>query len=192
PTACADLPETFSKFRKLVEPLTESFPVQSVSTLPPPPQVVQALFEQSAILDHSSVENALFSGGEKAGMAHLKRYFSGGMASTYKQTRNALDDFPASTKFSPWLALGCVSPRQIMSALREYEAEFGANDSTYWIGFELLWREFFFWHARKHGARLFAFSGVQRKSPATSFYPERFQKWCAGNTPYPIVNACMK
>jgi deoxyribodipyrimidine photo-lyase len=25
----------------------------------------------------------------------------------------------------------------------------------------------------------------------TSFYPERFQKWIHGSTPYPLVNACM-
>jgi deoxyribodipyrimidine photo-lyase len=39
---------------------------------------------------------------------------------------------------------------------------------------------------------LFNVSGIKTSKPKTSFYPERFQKWCNGNTPYPIVNACMK
>ena len=79
-----------------------------------------------------------------------------------------------------------------MAALREYEVRFGESESSYWISFELLWREYFFWYALKHGKRLFAFAGLSGKSPKTSFYSERFQKWCSGNTPYPIVNACMK
>jgi deoxyribodipyrimidine photo-lyase len=26
----------------------------------------------------------------------------------------------------------------------------------------------------------------------SAFYPERFEKWCQGTTPYPLVNACMR
>jgi deoxyribodipyrimidine photo-lyase len=44
----------------------------------------------------------------------------------------------------------------------------------------------------KYATRLFAFSGISNRRPNTSFYPQRFKKWCAGTTPYPIVNACMK
>jgi deoxyribodipyrimidine photo-lyase len=35
-----------------------------------------------------------------------------------------------SSKFSAWLALGCISPRFIYRELQKYEIEFGANDST--------------------------------------------------------------
>ena len=44
----------------------------------------------------------------------------------------------------------------------------------------------------RHEKRLFAFQGIKQQKPLTSFYPERFRKWCSGNTPYPLVNACMK
>ncbi|SOB77068.1 DNA photolyase [Marinobacter sp. LV10R510-11A] len=37
------------------------------------------------------------------------------------------------------------------------------NESTYWLWFELLWREYFYWYAMKHGADLFRRKGVQRK-----------------------------
>jgi deoxyribodipyrimidine photo-lyase len=76
--------------------------------------------------------------------------------------------------------------------LHTYEHHRGANDSTYWIYFELLWREYYQFYAHRHGKKLFSFSGLKLAKPATSFYPERFQKWCNGNTPYPIVNAFMK
>ena len=113
-------------------------------------------------------------------------------ASSYKDTRNGLDGMDYSTKFSPWLANGSLSVRQLVHSLRNYERSVGANDSTYWIYFELLWREYYQFYAHRHGKRLFDLSGIKTSKPATSFYPERFQKWCHGNTPYPIVNACMK
>jgi deoxyribodipyrimidine photo-lyase len=97
-----------------------------------------------------------------------------------------------STKFSPWLAQGCLSARRIIHRLNQYEDEVVSNDSTYWIYFELLWREYFQWYAEKYGEQMIAFSGIKDRSPNTSFYPERFQKWCQGTTPYPIVNACMR
>lgn len=48
-----------------------------------------------------------------------------------------------SSKFSAWLALGCLSPREIYVELKKYEEQFGANESTYWLIFELLWRDYF-------------------------------------------------
>ena len=38
---------------------------------------------------------------------------------------------------------------------------------------------------------MYHFKGLVESAPLTSFYPERFKKWCLGNTPYPLVNACM-
>ena len=133
----------------------------------------------------------LFEGGEQAGQKHLKDYFSSNSPSTYKETRNALDDWPSSTKFSPWLANGSISAKHVWHTVIEYENTHGANDSTYWIKFELLWREYFQWQAKAIGNKLFWFSGTPGKKPLTSFYPERFNKWCKGQTPYPIVNAAM-
>ena len=113
------------------------------------------------------------------------------LPSTYKQVRNALDGWDNSTKFSPWLANGSISVKQILSALRYYEHDVKASESTYWIQFELLWREYFQWLAHAHQAKLFIRSGIRQKKVLTTFYPERFQRWCQGNTPCPIVNACM-
>ncbi len=61
--------------------------------------------------------------------------------------------------------------------LKRYEAHYGANDSTYWIYFELLWREYFYWYARRYGRQLFHFGGIRNQTPLTSFYAHRFQQW---------------
>jgi deoxyribodipyrimidine photo-lyase len=188
PFELGELPDSFSKFRRKAEKLQIDSPLSPPNHLPPPitdplpwPQLVQA-----------SQAQTLFKGGEIAGVRHMETYFQSDLPSTYKQTRNGLDGMDYSTKFSPWLAQGCLSACRIIHRLNQYQDQVVSNDSTYWIYFELLWREYFQWYAEKYGEQMIAFSGIKDRSPNTSFYPERFQKWCQGTTPYPIVNACMR
>lgn len=79
-----------------------------------------------------------------------------------------------------------------MWALRQYENQHGANESTYWIFFELLWREYFFWYARAHGRSLFTLNGL-RHQVAYSIRQDaqRLAAWQNGQTEFPLVNACM-
>lgn len=133
-----------------------------------------------------------FVGGESAALTHLSHYlFEWRAASTYKETRNALDSWQDSTKFSPWLAHGALSVREVVRQVTHYEQTVEKNESTYWIYFELLWREFFYWLQKKYDARYFSFSGIQGKTPNTSHDEEVFESWCNGQTGYPIVDACM-
>ncbi len=53
-------------------------------------------------------------GGESAALARMQHYLWDTRAiSEYFQTRNGMLGPDYSTKFSPWLALGCLSPRTI-------------------------------------------------------------------------------
>ena len=196
-------PTSFSKFRKLAESsdltalLDHSKPTPTALPLPFPIQLCRehqfSLHTHIQTLDNSPV---LFNGGERLGRLQLEQYFSSTAPSNYKNTRNALgfqqDDWLLTTKFSPWLANGTVSVRRIIQYIQQYERRYGANESTYWIVFELLWREYFQWYAHEHGARMFHQQGIQSKTLLLTFYPQRFQQWCQGNTPWPLVNACMK
>ncbi|MGB0458449.1 MAG: DASH family cryptochrome [Porticoccaceae bacterium] len=190
PFELSQLPSSFSKFRRKTEKLEVQPPQRGVNTLPSA-MIDPVLWPKTYLLSESN-DQVDFAGGETAANSHLDNYFNSSLASVYKETRNGLDGMDYSTKFSPWLALGCISVRRIIQRLKHYESEIIANDSTYWIYFELLWREYFQWYAEHHGAKMTAFSGIKERAPTTSFYPERFQKWCQGTTPYPIVNACMK
>lgn len=101
-----------------------------------------------------------------------------------------------STKFSPWLAAGCLSPRIIADQIKKYEGQEGANKSTYWIVFELLWRDFFSFYARKHGSRIFAETGVSRKKGVVwrkgPGAEAAFKAWMEGKTGKPLVDANMR
>ena len=101
---------------------------------------------------------------ESAAEKHLKNYFAGDFALTYKLTRNQpmnwSPDEHFSTKFSPWLACGAISAPMIYAELKRFEAERGANDSTYWIWFELLWRDYFRFLHLQHGKKLYIKQGL--------------------------------
>ena len=192
PFSLENLPQSFTKFRKKVESLDILPPIPQLNRLPPMPNAWN--HDNDFIpIEETSIQQKIeqFHGGELSALAHCVRYFSSRRASQYKHTRNALEVFEDSTKFSPWLANGCISARTIYAILKEYEANHGENESTYWIYFELLWREYFYWYARRYGSRLFVFSGISERVPLTSFYAHRFQQWKKGETPFPIVNACM-
>ncbi len=135
-----------------------------------------------------------FKGGETEGLKRLNYYlWDKNLIQNYKGTRNEMVGSDYSTKFSAWLSMGCLSPRQIYWEVNRYEQEAAANESTYWLIFELLWRDYFHFIALKFGIRLFKRSGikhdlVKRWKKNKDF----FNKWVNGMTGVPIVDACMR
>lgn len=61
----------------------------------------------------------------------------------YFNTRNGMLGGDYSTKFAPWLAHGCLSPRTIYAEIQRYQQQRTKNKSTYWVIFELIWRDFY-------------------------------------------------
>lgn len=195
PFEFSKVPSSFTKFRKLVEHLDVNDGETVISALPP--AVRPASTSTISLFSSPNDESAVISdylGGEDAGLAHLENYFSHDYAFNYKQTRNAFDGIENSTKFSPWLALGRVSPKTIYRQLKQFEAKHGSNDSTYWIYFELLWREYFYWKCLSLGSSLFGETSNHEldSSNSSAMSNLNFAKWKSGNTNYPIVDACMR
>ena len=186
---------SYSKFRALAERTDTLLPVAAPASLPPLPAGISFTELRKAEIPDLSGYSPLepfFEGGETAAKRHLKSYFGSTHASSYKKTRNELDGWDTSSKLSPWLNSGSLSTRRALSHLRSYEQATRANDSTYWLYIELLWREYFQWIAVQIGHKLFSLRGISSCGGFKCFYPERFEKWCQGTTPYPLVNACMK
>ncbi|GAM56702.1 cryptochrome [Vibrio ishigakensis] len=183
------LPKTFTQFRKRVENLAVVRPLPSPDALP---QHIDLAIPRVCML--SEVNASIFyhfNGGEAQAKAHLESYFDSQRPQTYKLVRNELDGWDNSTKMSPWLAQGNLSPRQVWYEVNNHEAHHGENDSTYWIKFELLWREFFHWYAHWHGRDLFKSSGLKENERDWGQDERVFENWCSGNTGYDIVDACM-
>ena len=133
-------------------------------------------------------------GGERAALAHLQRYCRRGLPHSYKSTRNGLMGLDYSSKWSPWLATGALSPRQAWAAIRAFADEHGGNDGTYWLWFELLWRDHFRWLHLKHGRALYRARGLARTPPEPSARAsdQAFARWCQGRTGQPFIDAGMR
>lgn len=194
-----DIPELFTTFRKQVEKSS------TVYEIFPQPQKLRALPDidrgEIPTLKELGLETPEpdpravipFKGGETAGFARLAHYFwQQDHLKAYKETRNGMLGMDYSSKFSPWLALGCLSPRYIYWQIQDYESQRVRNDSTYWLVFELLWRDYFRLICLKHGDRIFYRSGLQGVSIAWKEDWERFHVWREGKTGFPLVDANMQ
>lgn len=83
-------------------------------------------------------------GGERAALARLQHYlWDTDLIAQYFDIRNGMLGADYSTKLAPWLAAGCLSPRTVYHEVKKYEQQRTANKSTYWVIFELIWRDFF-------------------------------------------------
>ncbi|MCU0354101.1 MAG: DASH family cryptochrome [Cytophagales bacterium] len=200
PFPLKNLPEIFTDFRKQ----TERY-VQVRAEFPAPEKIrVPALLPDTPVPSVNDFglprpvpdERAVltFVGGETEGLERLKYYlWETDLLRHYKETRNGLLGGDFSSKLAPWLATGCVSPRRIYQEVKRYERERVKNDSTYWLVFELLWRDYFRFVARKHGNALFKAGGIRNAAVQESqlFGSETFERWRNGQTGVPFVDANM-
>ncbi len=202
PCPVEQLPQVFSQFRDQVEArLTVFQPHPLPIQVPPVPDGAEALqqelpsLSQLGLGEPSSVPASAFpfAGGEMSALSRLRDYLwtSQGVR-TYKETRNGLIGSEYSSKFSPWLAHGCLSVRRIAAELRRHEAQYGRNDSTHELWFELLRRDFFRWTLLRHGSALFKADGLKATRGSPTQVDQRFSDWCQGNTGMPMVDANMR
>jgi len=133
-----------------------------------------------------------FSGGETEALKRIDAYFfETKKVAFYKKTRNGLVGTDYSTKFSAWLANGSISAKTIYYKIKEFEAEFGANQSTYWVIFELIWRDYFKYISLKYDTKIFKISGILDKEYQWYNYQKDINKWIHGETKDDFVNANM-
>ncbi|WP_447553483.1 DASH family cryptochrome [Vreelandella sp. EE22] len=188
-----DMPASFSAFRQRVEkqwafkgaanaPITlPGWPEDASRGFPP----LKTVSEESAFWQPDERQGFNFVGGESAAHDRLYHYlWQLNGAESYKKTRNGLLGANFSTRFSPWLANGCLSARQVYKEVKAWEEANGANESSQWIVFELLWRDYFHRNAQVEGAGLFG-------SDALPTPCEKFNLWREARTGVPFIDAAM-
>ncbi|MFN3194070.1 MAG: DASH family cryptochrome [Aureliella sp.] len=206
PFAVQDLPETFSQFRKEVEsdflvarPVDVEFdpdcsPVQASLPISEGARAIEDL-SVFAKLDCTHDRRAAleFQGGENQAWKRLQFYiWDKDLLRSYKITRNGMLGGDYSSKLSPWLAHGCISPRQIYAEVQRYESERVANESTYWLTFELLWRDYFAFIVAKHGPKVFQVGGLRQQRLPWNREWDSFNRWREGQTGFPLIDANMR
>lgn len=195
-----NLPDIFTAFRKKVEANSSVRPLYPTPTALQLPEGVQSGTLPTLAdlgcepLPPTDPRNyALLRGGETAALLRLKHYtWETNLIAMYKETRNGLLGTDYSSKFSPWLANGSLSPRQIYHTIQQYETERTANESTYWMIFELIWRDYFRFVAMRYGNAIFKFNGIMQRPVSKHLEWQQFERWKTGNTGIPFVDANMR
>ncbi|MFA1611993.1 DASH family cryptochrome [Halobellus rubicundus] len=210
PTPYTAISDTYTDFREAVEAESRVRAPRPRPSLPPLPtdddptisdplspgelpsvaEFVEGEIEASERDDRAALD---FRGGEDAALDRLSAYlWDGDRLREYRETRNGLVGADYSSKLSPWLNEGCLSPRRVHAAVEAYERERVANDSTYWLLFELRWRDFFQFQVLKHGGQFFAPGGLRRRDVEWRWDEDDFERWAAGETGVPFVDASMR
>mmetsp|Transcript_86454 Transcript_86454/g.252989 ORF Transcript_86454/g.252989 Transcript_86454/m.252989 type:complete len:681 (+) Transcript_86454:46-2088(+) len=89
------------------------------------------------------------------------------------------------TRVSHYLAVGCISAREIFARAAECPNFNG-------VAHRLLWREWHRLNAIRHGRRLFWLQGPGWVERPWSSQPELAEAWRQGRTGVPYVDACMR
>ena len=199
PFSIQQTPELYTNFRKQVEKKSEiNEALPAPTKLPPLPEIdagEMPTLEDFGLSTPEFDERGVlrFKGGETEAIKRLQDYFwQQDCLRKYKETRNGMLGANYSSKFSAWLANGCISPRYINDRVIEYEAERVKNNSTYWLIFELIWRDFFRFIVAKHGNKVFRVEGMQGVDIPWKQDWQRFDLWREGKTGYPLVDANMR
>jgi deoxyribodipyrimidine photo-lyase len=196
PFPIKDIPDSFAVFKKKVERDSNVRPCIGTPETIYVPNIIDAgelpnlqeLGLQEPVDDPRS--NNVFTGGETAALNQLKLFFSNsGLVNTSKSGRNTSAN-DHSSKLSPWIALGCVSLRQVYWEVIKHQHS-NSNQFNLLI-LDLLWRDFFRFMFKKHGQKFIAAKNNEGNTPLLAEDQEElFESWANGETGVPLVDAIM-
>jgi len=194
----SNIPNVFTAFRKKLEKYVDILPEVSVQKLGTENKIENTTtipsLKDLGFDDFKTPHKTAFpfKGGETEALKRLNYYlFESKKVGFYKKTRNGLVGKDYSTKFSPWLANGSLSAKTIYYQVKKYEQEFGKNQSTYWVIFELIWRDYFKYISLKYGNDIFKIGGILHRDYQWKSDEETIKKWINGETKDDFVNANM-
>ncbi|MFD0798173.1 DASH family cryptochrome [Maribacter chungangensis] len=195
-----DIPQVFTAFRKKCEKYSKVRPLIPVpnamdrSNLLEGDTQIPSLKELGLSDFEMDTRTAFpFKGGESSAMERIQHYFwETKKLAYYKKTRNGLIGIDYSSKLSAWLANGSISATTIYWEVQRFEKEEVKNQDTYWLVFELIWRDFFKYISLKHGNAFFLQGGILDKNYDWEYSESKMKKWITGATQEPFVNANMK
>jgi deoxyribodipyrimidine photo-lyase len=199
PIEIESLPEVFTVFRKKCEKFVtvrscfnniQPFPIENTLIQE---DKIPSLEDFDLLPFEKNRKTAFpFIGGSKSGKQRIDHYFwETEKILTYKHTRNGLTGEDYSSKLSAWLANGSLSAREIYWEIKSFEKERKKNQSTYWLVFELIWRDFFKYISLKHGNKIFKIGGILDKNYNWNKDKKKLQSWINGSTDESFVNANM-
>ena len=196
PFAINELPDTFTTFRKQIENNKIRVFSEDTPKFPSKTNLKEVKEFKLPLLPEFMFTGSVdflndYPISEEGANRYVDDYFSTQKPSTYKSTRNELSGINFSTKFSVWLSLGFISVKQVFNKLKEYESLNGENESTYWIYFELLWRDYFRFLHIKYNKQLYLKNGLGRNLQRINYSNENIALINSANTNSTFINAAI-
>lgn len=194
------IPEVFTNFRKKCEKEIDVRPFKKINKEMPKanlvnnPTNIPTLKDLGLTNTETDPRTAFpFKGGELEALNRVQHYFwETSKLAFYKKTRNGLVGKDYSSKLSAWLANGSISARTIFWEVKRFEEEITKNQDTYWLIFELIWRDYFKYVSLKHESNIFKIGGILEKDYTWKNDTFNRNEWIFGTTKEPFVNANMK
>ncbi|QXV65361.1 DASH family cryptochrome [Mucilaginibacter achroorhodeus] len=186
PFPIKDIPDSFVTFKKKVE---RDSTVRPVVTTPEKILVPETIdpgelptLEELGIVQPVDDPRAgeKITGGETEALKRLRQYLSN--ASIINQ--------PNSSGLGPWLAVGCISPRQVYWEVLNHQKENNLQNADP-LMLELLWRDYFRFMFKKHGQQFFRSEGFGSAPDIADNQDELFERWKNGQTGEPYIDAAM-
>lgn len=196
PFPIKDIPDSFAVFKKKVERdsnVRPCIPTPAVIYTPvitdagELPTLQQLGFNEPAV---DIPQQATLTGGETAALNQLQQFFlNNGQPNAGKNTRNALAN-DHSSKLSAWIALGCISLRQVYwEAIKHRHANAHYTNE---LILNLLWRDYFRFMFKKHGQKFIETKHTAGKTPVVLNEDELFETWKTGKTGVALIDAIMQ
>ena len=186
-----DVSKSFSNFRNKVEKALKTNKMQIQKPLEFEIQKQKETLKLNIQDEKLEVlsEKLILNGGEKEAFKRVDEYLSKYMHK-YFDTRSLVDGFDNSTKFSVYLSIGCISARRVYQKLKEYESKSYESKSSYWIFFELLWRDYFHLVMKQSSNKLFLKTGLlENESYDFSTNSQKLQEFFDAKTGVDIIDA---
>jgi deoxyribodipyrimidine photo-lyase len=184
-----ELPDTFSRFRRLVEKRLQ--PRYRCRRRLPPAGATGGAFSPYPTRCAVPASACPCAVAARPAQRRLQQFVEHGDGiRRYKDTRNCLDPLDGSSTLSPWLANGNLSAREVARADTRARGTHGSQ------------RVDLLAVLRAAVARVLLLARApRRRRPVPpggrggravhrcTFEPRNFARWCAGDTDYPLVNA---
>jgi deoxyribodipyrimidine photo-lyase len=197
PFPIKDIPDVFAQFKKkterdaIVKPCIETpehinfVQVEDWGLIPS----LAELFHNQDLSDFTGREDWI--GGEEAGLRHLIALLSKGSMVYMKPASKISDRQEYNSHLSAWLSLGCLSPRKVYWSVKQAEEQFGSNPNFSHMVLGLLWRDYYRFMFKKHGADYLAEPILKLELDAGLDQDLAFAAWKSGNTGHARIDGLM-
>lgn len=136
----------------------------------------------------------VWRGGEEAALAQLESWCSPLGLGTYQKTRNQLSGLKSWSHLSPWMAIGCLSPRTVYWRAKRFSDEDAGKRFEHFqkFHFQLCWRDYFHFYCVRFGKRVFFLTGPAKRLRSWRRDADVEARWKEGRTGVPLIDALMR